>query len=159
MKKWMLIAALVLGAGFANAQTPPPTAADAAIHTMVQHVDRQAHQFSFYSGDIQNWKQARAAAEQGGAHLKADIKPALAQAEGHADLIAAIKALYISANTYFDSVNTPVPLPTYDPRRNNLYASPEALALKDSQMKMKADVDAKLNAVKLEAELAGLAAG
>lgn len=152
MKKLMLIAVLALLGAVAQAQTPP---AD-AIHAMVQHVGSQASQFSFYSGDIQNWKQARAAAEQGGAQLKADIKPALAQAEGHPDLIAALKALYISASTYFDSVNTPVPLPSYDPRRNNLYASPEALALKDSQVKMKADVDAKINAVKLEADLAGL---
>jgi len=152
MKKLMLIAALALLGAVAQAQTPP---AD-AIHAMVQHVDTQAHQFSFYSGDIANWKKARAEAEQGAAYLKADIKPALARAEGHPDLIAAIKALYISANTYFDSVNTPVPMPTYDPRRNNLYASPEALALKDSQVKMKGDVDAKLNAVKLEADLAGV---
>lgn len=155
MKKLMLIAVLALLGGIAHAQTPP---AD-AIHSMVQHVNLQAHEFSFYTGTIDNWKKAREAAEQGSAQLKADIKPALAQADGHPDLVAALKALYITANTYFDSVNTPVPLPTYDPRRNNLYASPEAMALKDNQVKMKADVDAKIHAVKLEADLAGVSAG
>lgn len=155
MKKLMLIVALALLGGMAQAQTPQVD----AIHSMVQHVAFQAHQFSFYSGTIDNWKQARGAAEQGHAQLKADIKPALAQADGHADLVAALKGLYITANTYFDSVNTPLPPPTYDPRRNNLYASPEAMALKDSQVKMKAEVDAKINAVKLEADLAGISAG
>lgn len=160
MKKLMLIAALMCFAAVANAQAQDPATAPrgGAIHAMLQHVNAQTYLFSMYLGsDINSWKQANAAADKGTAYLAADIKPALAEASGSPDLVAAIKALYVSAKTYFDSAHTPVPLPSYDPRSNNLYASPEAAMLKSNQAKMKADVDAKINAVKLEADLAGIA--
>jgi hypothetical protein len=160
MKRMMLIGALALFAGLAHAQAPATAPAGDAIHSMVQHVNSQAYLFELYLGDGLNaWKEANAAADKGVAYLTADIKPALAAAEGRPDLVAAIKALYVSAKTYFDSAHTPMPMPTYNPRSNNLYAPPEAMLLKSNQAKMKADVDAKINAVKLEADLAGLAAG
>lgn len=162
MKKLMLSAALMLFAGLANAQTPATTASQSgdAIHSMVKHVNSQAYLFNLYLGfGLDSWNEANAAADKGVAYLASDIKPAIAAAEGNPDLAAAIKALYVTAKTYFDSAHASVPLPTYSQRSNNLYASPEAVMLKSNQAKMKADVDAKINAVKLEAELAGLATG
>ena len=83
------------------------------------------------------------------------LPAALADAQGHDDLTAAIKAFYVAAKTYFDSALAPVPPPSYDVRFGSR-PSPESVQLKATQAKLKADLDAKANAMQLEARLAGL---
>lgn len=91
--------------------------------------------------------------------LDALLKPALDAAEGRPELAAAIKAFYVSAKTYFDSVDTPTSAPQYDRWTNNVYESPDAAQLRANQAKLKLDVESKANAMLLEARLVGLAAG
>ncbi len=94
-------------------------------------------------------------AKRGQSNLDALISPAVAAAQSHPDLVAAIKAFYVSAKTYFDSASTPVGLPDYDIRFGSR-PSLEATAHTAVQAKLKADLDSKANALKLEVQLAGL---
>lgn len=93
-------------------------------------------------------------AKQGQSNLDALVAPAVAAAQSHPDLVAAIKAFYVSAKTYFDSAYTPVALPDYDIRFGSR-PSPGAIAHTATQAKLKADLDSKANALKLEMQLAG----
>lgn len=103
--------------------------------------------------------EASDAADQGQKELDTLIAPALKSADGHPDLVAAIKAFYVSAKTYFDTAHTFTPLPTFDPVTLDTQESPEAIALKHNQVTLKQDVDAKEHAMMLEARLAGLDGG
>lgn len=94
-------------------------------------------------------------AKQGQSNLDALIAPAVAAAQSHPDLVDAIKALYVSAKTYFDTAYTPVAPPDYDIRRGSR-PSAGATAHTATQAKLKADLDSKANALKLEMQLAGL---
>lgn len=84
------------------------------------------------------------------------LQPALNVAKDHQDLVASIKAFYIAANSYFDTVTVVVPLPTFDPVTLDSRPSPEEVALKQSRMKMKMDIASRGDAMMLELKLAGL---
>jgi hypothetical protein len=95
-------------------------------------------------------------ASEGKTALASLLQPALSEAKGYPDLVAAIKAFYIAANSYFDTSAVVVPLPTFDPDTLTSRPSPEEVALKQNQVKMKMDVSSKGDAMMLELKLAGL---
>jgi hypothetical protein len=95
-------------------------------------------------------------AVKGQADLKSLIKPALAAAQGNADLTAAIKKLYIAANAYFQSYLDITGLPDFDPYTNTLVLNPKQVQQQHAQAQLKADLDSQDAALQLEMQLAGI---
>lgn len=145
--KRIIIAVLLLFAGAVQAQEAPPAA---AIHELRVSVLRDAYLFSSSAGTAKGVEDAT----RGTRTLDRLLTPAIDAARNHDDLTAAIKAFYVAAKTYFDSALAPVPPPSYDVRFGSR-PSPESVQLKATQAKLKADLDAKANAMQLEARLAG----
>lgn len=90
------------------------------------------------------------AAKKGKDDLSALTGPAIAAAGDNADLKSAIKALYVAADAYFESAFAFTGLPQYDPALNELVLSPGQVQAKATQARLKADVDSKNAALKLE---------
>jgi len=92
-------------------------------------------------------------AKKGQSDLKALVGPALDAAAGNADLKAAIKAFYIAADGYFQSVFTLTGLPDYVPGIGTVPSS-QQVQLSATQARLRADLDAKNSALELEMDLA-----
>jgi hypothetical protein len=122
-----------------------------AIHALRAKTLAAAYLFANDAGTAQGVNEATDGQKQ----LDALLPAAITEAKRHDDLIAALKAFYIAAKTYFDSALTPVPMPSYDIRFGSR-PSPEAIQLKATQAKLKASLDAKANALQLEAKFAGI---
>ena len=121
------------------------------IEVLRTTVMQDAYQFSANADSVDGINGASRAEQD----LKQLVPAAIAAARSNDDLTAAVKAFYVAAKTYFDSAFTPVPLPSYDVRFGS-QPSPEAVQLKITQARLKADLDSKANALELEAQLAGM---
>lgn len=88
-------------------------------------------------------------AKKGQDFLKTLVGPALAEAGDNADMKAAIKAFYIAADAYFESAFTPAAPPDYDIRRGSMMSESQ-VQLVAAQAKLRADLDSKNAALKLE---------
>lgn len=149
-RRTLCIATLLLCATIAHAQSSQP---GNAIHDLRTTILGDAHMFAIDAGTAAGVDEASKAEKD----LDRLLPAAIAASEGHDDLKASIKAFYITAKTYFDSAFTPVPAPSFDPVTYNSRPAPEAIQLKATQAKLKADLDSKANAMQLEAKLAGVA--
>jgi hypothetical protein len=148
MKK-IIIAVLLLFVGAAQAQTAEPSN---AVHDFRTTILRDAYTFAGHADTAAGVDDASSAQKD----LDRLLPAAIDAAHGHADLTVAIKTFYIAAKTYFDSALTPVPLPTFDPVTYDSRPAPEAIQLKATQARLKADLDSRANAMQLEAKLAGV---
>lgn len=92
--------------------------------------------------EVEDVAKARDAADKATKDLDEQIKPAIEAASGHGDLIAAIKAYYISAKAYFSGA---VP-------SSGTYKVVHQATL----TRLRADMESKTEALKLELDLSGL---
>lgn len=123
------------------------------IEAFRTHVMTDAELLSVYLADQPDPKAADTA-KKGGDDLKAGVGAAIASAKDNQDLKAAIKAFYVAADAYFQSAFSFTGLPTYDPMLNRLVLTPQQIQLTATQSRLKADLDAKNAALKLEMQLA-----
>lgn len=129
-----------------GAQQPGP------VHQFRTVVVRDAVLFSSDAGTSSGVDTAM----RGEDDLKRLFPQAMAAAGDHAELRSSIKALYVSAKTYFDTSMALVPLPKFDPVTLQTLPQPKLDALRATQARLRAQVDSDANTVQMEASLVGI---